>query len=329
MDESTKLLKEKLTVIQEAQVAALSSGFAATSNLQLLRRDALLKNFSFQPQVLSVVRLRGHMSLLLKYLRFWSVCITSDTWTGCQDLQSLSRRQLKKLPHPKSPRRCQRSRHNRPGLLCLTLWGLQVNPPFRGPSHRTRSPFMHSPAREVVNVPMCPTVASLLEQPSLQQQADVDVTQVGACLAGFAPQWPSLQGPCWATNTVEEGVGLDFQHRPQLTHHSIVFCTRNSHQDPQQAMDALLSKEAIERVLNETSLGFYSWLFLVPKKIGDLHPVIDLSALNHHLVVPHFKMETQASVRAAIRSQEWTVHPVIDLSALNRHLVVPHFKMET
>ena len=53
-DERTKLLREKLAIIQEAQVAAVSAGFAAASNLQLLRRDALLKNFGFQPQVLSV-----------------------------------------------------------------------------------------------------------------------------------------------------------------------------------------------------------------------------------------------------------------------------------
>ena len=33
----------------------------------------------------------------------------------------------------------------------------------------------------------------------------------------------------------------------------------------------------------------------------------DLSTLNRHMVVPHFKMETQGSVRSAIRSQEWTV----------------------
>ena len=95
--------------------------------------------------------------------------------------------------------------------------------------------------------------------------------------------------------------------QPQLTHHSIAFRTRNSRQDLQQAVNALLSKGAIERVLNEASLRFYSWLFLVPKKTGDLHPVIDLSALNRHLVVPHFKMETQASARAAIRNQEWTI----------------------
>ena len=54
-DERTKLLREKLAIIQEAQVSAVSAGFAAASNLQLLRRDALLKNFKFQPQVLSSV----------------------------------------------------------------------------------------------------------------------------------------------------------------------------------------------------------------------------------------------------------------------------------
>ena len=54
-DERSKLLRDKLTIIPEAQVSAVSAGFAAASNLQLLRRDALLKNFKFQPQVLSSV----------------------------------------------------------------------------------------------------------------------------------------------------------------------------------------------------------------------------------------------------------------------------------
>ena len=55
-DERSKFLREKLTIIQEAQVSAVSAGFAAASNLQLLRRDALLRNFNFQPPVLSAVR---------------------------------------------------------------------------------------------------------------------------------------------------------------------------------------------------------------------------------------------------------------------------------
>ena len=44
-DQISKLLREKLAIIQEAQVSAVWAGFAAASNLQLLRRDALLRNF--------------------------------------------------------------------------------------------------------------------------------------------------------------------------------------------------------------------------------------------------------------------------------------------
>ena len=185
----------------------------------------------------------------------------------------------------------------------MTGWAL-LRPQRRGRLHRSR-PFqlapegpVHDPSKEARSL------ASLLMLP---QPRNVDGFQVGARLADFAPHWRSLLGNCRATGIVEDGVGIAFQQRPQLTHQSISFRTRNSRQDLQQAVDALLMKGAIERVTNVRSLGFYSRLFLVPKKTGDLRPVIDLSTLNRHMVVPHFKMETQGSVRSAIRSQEWAV----------------------
>ena len=55
-DERSNLLREKLAIIQEAQEAAVSAGFAAASNRQLLLWDALLQSFGFQPQVLNTVR---------------------------------------------------------------------------------------------------------------------------------------------------------------------------------------------------------------------------------------------------------------------------------
>ena len=58
------------------------------------------------------------------------------------------------------------------------------------------------------------------------------------------------------------------------------------------------------------------------KKTGDLHPVIDLSTLNRHMVIPRFKMKSQGSVRSAIRSQEWTVS--IDIHDAFLH--VPMYK---
>ena len=52
----------------------------------------------------------------------------------------------------------------------------------------------------------------------------------------------------------------------------------------------------MERVQDSGTPGFYSWLFLVPKKSGKLCPVIDLSLLNQYIKKQPFKMETVRSV---------------------------------
>ena len=212
------------------------------------------------------------------------------------------------------PARRRHPRRRLLGLPCLTGWD-PLHPQRRGQSNRSR-PFklapegpVHDPSKEARSL------ASLILLP---QPRNVDGSQVGAHLADFAPHWRSLLGNCRATGIVEDRVGIAFQQRPQLTHQCISFRTRNSRQVLQQAVDALLMKGAIERVMNVKSLGFYSRLFLVPKKTGDLRPVIDLSTLSCHMVVPHFKMETQGSVRSAIRSQEWTVS--IDIRDAYHHV---------
>ena len=70
-------------------------------------------------------------------------------------------------------------------------------------------------------------------------------------------------------------------------------------------IQSLLSKNAIERVENVKSLGFYSRLFLVPKPRQRWRPVIDLSRLNTLLHVEKFKMETPDSVRTSLIPGEW------------------------
>ena len=312
-DECTKLLWEKLAIIQEAQISTVSAGFAAASNLQLLRRVDLLKNFNFQPQVLSSVQTApfegdhvvGPEPKVLQ--NRVSAIRQADLMTGS------SVTFLQKQWEPKT-RKWRHPRRRLLDLQCLTAWG-PWPPHLRGLWHRSR-PFklapegpVHDPSKEARSL------ARLLRLP---QPDNVDGSQVGAGLADFAPHWQSLLGNCWATGIVEDGVGIAFQQRPQLTHQSISFRTRNSRQDLQQAVNALLMKGAIERVTNVKSLGFCSRLFLVPKKTGDLRPVIDVSTLNRHIVVPHFKMEMQGSVRSAIRSQEWTV--LIDIRDAYLHV---------
>ena len=77
-------------------------------------------------------------------------------------------------------------------------------------------------------------------------------------------------------------------------------------------IQSLLSKNAIERVENVKSLGFYSRLFLVPKPHQRWRPVIDLSRLNTFLHVEKFKMETPESIRTSLIPGEWVSS--IDLS---------------
>jgi len=58
----------------------------------------------------------------------------------------------------------------------------------------------------------------------------------------------------------------------------------------QEEVESLLQKGAISLCPN-TLEGFYSTLFLVPKKNGQMRPVISLKQLNKWVEIPHFKME--------------------------------------
>ena len=75
----------------------------------------------------------------------------------------------------------------------------------------------------------------------------------------------------------------------------------------QEEVHTLLQKGAVELVNPPLTPGFYSGLFLVPKKNGKMRPVIDLSVLNQHLIVLHFKMETNRSIRGSIHLGMWTM----------------------
>ncbi len=80
----------------------------------------------------------------------------------------------------------------------------------------------------------------------------------------------------------------------------------------EQEVISLLRKEAIEVVppLDRES-GFYSPYFIVPKKDGELHPILDLRLLNRSVMRLKFKMLTVEQVVSQNRSEDWFV--MIDL----------------
>ena len=78
----------------------------------------------------------------------------------------------------------------------------------------------------------------------------------------------------------------------------------------------LLAKDAIEPT---TKSGFFSPMFVVPKKGGGWRPIINLRKLNAFLSVSHFKMESINSVRDVIQENDYMGK--IDLK--DAYLMVP------
>ena len=89
-----------------------------------------------------------------------------------------------------------------------------------------------------------------------------------------------------------------------------------------EEIENLLNKRAVERVQNPGTPGFYSRIFLVPKKNGKLRLIIDLSLLNRYIKKQSFKMETFKSVRQAMRLSDWAVS--IDLTDAYLHVPIHH-----
>ena len=97
----------------------------------------------------------------------------------------------------------------------------------------------------------------------------------GGCFENWLPD--SLLG---TSTTVTSTVGL-LDHQPGSE--------RAIARD--EAISAMVEKNAVE-VVHQTSPGFYSRIFVVPKATGGWRPVIDLSPLNLYVDKTSVKMET-------------------------------------
>jgi hypothetical protein len=115
-----------------------------------------------------------------------------------------------------------------------------------------------------------------------------------------------------------------FQERPPLSDNPIAMSQTSDKEKFRllsEEVQSLLLKRVIEDIpLTQLTPGFYSCLFLVPKKTGGMRPVIDLSILSSYLSVPHFKMETNRSIRACILPGMLTTK--LDLSNAYFHIPI-------
>ena len=67
----------------------------------------------------------------------------------------------------------------------------------------------------------------------------------------------------------------------------------------------MVEKGAIQEVKGTMTGGFFSRLFLVPKKEGQMRPVLNLKSLNRFIYHRHFKMEGMHIVRDLLQRGDW------------------------
>ena len=142
-------------------------------------------------------------------------------------------------------------------------------------------------------------------------------------LRSFRRDWQTNKCSSNVLNIITNGYVLPFLSKPNLVIFPLILSGYKTLQKDQTLADciqSLLSKNAIKRVENVKSLGFYSRLFLVPKPHQRWRPVIDLSRFNTFLHVEKFKMETRESIRTSLVPGEWVSS--IDLSDAYLHIPI-------
>ena len=150
-------------------------------------------------------------------------------------------------------------------------------------------------------------------------------TPVGARLKMFANRWAQLGAHPMIVAKLRYGIALDWKQGPPPV--SLKPAVISGYVDKEkmdllmESVDQMLVKGAIQTVKDAKLYpGFYSRLFLVPKPGNKWRPVIDLSALNKFVRIPHFKMETSFSIRSSLRQGEWVTS--VDLTDAYFHLPI-------
>ena len=131
---------------------------------------------------------------------------------------------------------------------------------------------------------------------------------VGARLQKFWDSWLKLGAGPKVVQILKEGYTLPFRVRPKLTRSpTVISCYVNPQRNSYllEALHQLIDKNAVEQVINKTSLSFFNRLFLVPKPNNKWRPILDLSHLNPFLKTEKFKMETPETIRTSLQGGEW------------------------
>ena len=144
---------------------------------------------------------------------------------------------------------------------------------------------------------------------------------VGGRLRCFYPKWEQITNDQWVLDVIKNGYKFEFLQMPSFNGIKENKLSKEKLLIIQQEVKELLQKGAIEPVPQEhINQGFYSTLFLVPKKTGELRPVINLRPLNRYIKHQHFKMDTMKSVMNLVRQGDYAI--TLDLKDAYLHIPI-------
>ena len=130
----------------------------------------------------------------------------------------------------------------------------------------------------------------MLASPCPELHFAVDLLLPSVPVAGrlslFLDSWKSITRDQYVLHLFQLGLHLSFESQPLLSTSPVPFPLPEASSKREHLRAEILSmleKGAIERVVNESSPGFYSLIFVIPPQNGKLRLVIDLRSLNHHL----------------------------------------------
>ena len=190
-----------------------------------------------------------------------------------------------------------------------------------GPIPVTRDSAVGTRSPKVLS-PLAPLTRKVGEAEAVRAANRKEQLPVGGKLVHFQDYWTKLfpQHP-EIVRKVSQGILIAFDDvLPSLLRYPLELPSNNKTADLLQAVQKLRLSRAIEEVMDTTSPGYYSRLFLVPKSYGSFRPIIDLKKLNQFIIVPSFKMETLFSIIAALQPQEWITK--IDIKDAYHHILV-------
>ena len=175
-----------------------------------------------------------------------------------------------------------------------------------------------------------PLVVSRVNGADCPRVGRCESVPVGGRIRFFLNEWRNIGASKQVLRWIQLGYPLRFKkdlidskNLPKLTRlaHPQVVTQYSNNQVKQQALDLLIQDLLAKRCIREMAdheVGYFSRVFLVPKKSGGWRLVIDLSQLNQSLAPVTFTMDTLAQVRKVLKQGMWATS--IDLSDAYQHI---------